>query len=167
MRDELTPEFLQDADRKTVSVDVPLRAASSLLVIDRNGAQIKLLTGVRKKTLTFMPGLTVFPGGAVDESDGKSTPASPFNPSTYAALRLRTDASDNALNAYGLAALRETQEETGIEIEGLLHLRLVARAVTPSYRPRRFDTLFLQSIDHMFEPSHACKPLAISKLSNG
>ncbi len=141
MREELTPEFVQEADKKTVRADVPVRAAASLLIIDTSDNELKLLTGVRKKTLAFMPGLTVFPGGAVDEADA-STPPSFFQALTLDALRMRSVESDTSLNAFGMAALRETKEETGIEIDGLSCLRLVARAITPPYRPRRFDTLF-------------------------
>lgn len=163
---EITPEFLVEGDRQTVAEIVPVRDAATLIVIDRDAMPSRALTGVRKRSLAFMPGLTVFPGGAVDKADGGIRIASDFSTETKRRVTLRTSGlSESHARAFGLAAIRETYEETGLMlgikgraspaqheswqafydnslIPSLENLYLVARAITPPYRPRRFDTRF-------------------------
>jgi 8-oxo-dGTP pyrophosphatase MutT (NUDIX family) len=135
------------------------RDAATLLVLDRSGAEPKLLMGQRHHGLRFMPGKFVFPGGRVEPQDYLasigSTMAAPVTGKLLKALSGRP----HPQRAYAMAhaALRETQEETGIVIargagdrEGediarapkFDHFSFLARAITPAGRPRRFDTRF-------------------------
>jgi 8-oxo-dGTP pyrophosphatase MutT (NUDIX family) len=166
MRREVTPEFIEAADRKTTAHNVPVRNAATLLLVDWGKKTPHLLVGKRKSTLAFMPGLTVFPGGASDVTDAAMESADELSPETKHRLRLRASSlSQRGARGLALAAIRETFEETGVMYgikqkpasfpsedwkafaehnvtPVLSDLHLVARAITPSYRPRRFDTRF-------------------------
>lgn len=134
------------------------RDAATLLVLDRLAAEPKLLMGKRHESLKFMPGKFVFPGGRVEPQDYLATAGCQIpKPITEKLLR-RVKGISHPQRAYALAhaALRETQEETGIELCGqtnrrdgrnvlspmLCCLSFLARAITPPRRPRRFDTRF-------------------------
>lgn len=132
--------------------------AATLLVLDTSGTEPKLLMGQRHHKLKFMPGKFVFPGGRVEPKDylatiGASLPSAMVEKLTHDA---RTVPHPQRALALAHAALRETQEETGIVIgngadtlespgagrpdfSGFAYL---ARAITPPRRPRRFDTRF-------------------------
>lgn len=134
------------------------RDAATLLVLDESGAEPKLLMGQRHHKLKFMPGKFVFPGGRVEPKDylatvGSSMPAPMIDKLTRAA---KGRPHPQRALALAHAALRETQEETGIVIGGgpkaaeggpaappdFSDFIFLARAITPARRPRRFDTRF-------------------------
>lgn len=134
------------------------RDAATLLVLDDSGPEPKLLMGQRQFGLKFMPGKFVFPGGRVEARDYLATIGSTMPAPMRSKLLRYVKGPAHRQRAYALAhaALRETQEETGIVIgpgartaivagpaaphfEGF---SLLARAITPSRRPRRFDTRF-------------------------
>jgi len=124
--------------------------------------------GQRHKSLAFLPGKFVFPGGRVSIADRRLKVSSDLNPLTRDCLLtgMRGRPSEGRARALALAALRETFEETGYLVgqrrnnsvpsrskewrpffdEGvaprLEKLRFVARAITPPDRVRRFDTRF-------------------------
>jgi 8-oxo-dGTP pyrophosphatase MutT (NUDIX family) len=111
-----------------------------------------------------MPNRYVFPGGRVDPADTHIPVATPLD--RHVKARLLKAASLQRAQALGVAAVRETFEETGLIIgekyqgkigevpkhwqgfldQGLapaLHLLdYIARAVTPPGRPRRFNARF-------------------------
>ena len=132
------------------------RDAATLLVVDTSGAEPKLLMGQRHHGLKFMPGKFVFPGGRVEPQDYLASVRSRMPGPIRAKLLRHLSGSPHPQRAYAMvhAALRETQEETGIiigkgtrigasdalpDFEGFA---LLARAITPAGRPRRFDTRF-------------------------
>jgi 8-oxo-dGTP pyrophosphatase MutT (NUDIX family) len=132
------------------------RDAATLLVLDTSGSQPKLLMGQRHHGLKFMPGKFVFPGGRVEPKDYLAGTGARMNEVIRAKLLLHLSGTSHPQRAHALlhAALRETEEETGIVIgngartgpgnaspdfEGF---SLLARAITPAGRPRRFDTRF-------------------------
>jgi 8-oxo-dGTP pyrophosphatase MutT (NUDIX family) len=144
--------------------------AATLLILDRTtGGPVRVLMGKRHMRHRFFPGAFVFPGGKVDASDSRVTLADDYHPDVLTKLmhQMRGRPTATRARAFGVAALRETYEEAGIFIGTALHdakparsvsftgfaeagvlpslapLRLVARAVTPPNRPRRFDTRFL------------------------
>ncbi len=145
----------------------PIRDAATLILLDRSESEPKVLMGRRHHAVRFMPGKYVFPGGRVEPEDGRVNVAGTYAPHVERSLQARVARpSITRARAYGLAALRELAEETGLligeaEMEGfharseswkafaeasvfpsLEGLHLVARAITPPGRPRRFDTRF-------------------------
>ena len=120
----------------------PRDAATFILV--RGGREVMM--GQRSKGHVFMPDKWVFPGGRVDPGDARAKAATELNPETEALLRKGT-LSRRPPRAFALAAVRETLEEVGLTLGGpdgpeLDKLSFVARAITPPYRPRRFDARF-------------------------
>lgn len=119
----------------------PKDAATLILV--RGGREIMM--GQRGKGHVFMPDKWVFPGGRVDPGDARAKAASELTAETEALLRY--GGVRRAPRAFALAAARETLEETGLTLgdeagPDLSKLALVCRAITPPYRPRRFDARF-------------------------
>ncbi len=144
--------------------------AATLLILDRSGSgDVKLLMGRRHMRHTFMPGKFVFPGGRVDPGDSRISNVLPYHPQVEARLSegLKNSKTAARVRAFALAAIRETYEEAGIFIgrkaeadqlrlgtgfeafaerhvqPDLGGMRMIARAITPPQRPRRFDTRFL------------------------
>jgi 8-oxo-dGTP pyrophosphatase MutT (NUDIX family) len=143
-----------------------LRDAATLLVLDASGATPKLLMGQRHHGLKFMPGKFVFPGGRVEPQDYLASIGTRMPAPIRAKLLRHLSGSPHPQRAHAMvhAALRETQEETGIVIgkgartgdrEGTADFEgfaLLARAITPAGRPRRFDTrFFVVSADRITE----------------
>ena len=141
--------------------------AATLILVDRSAAIPKVLVGRRHDKVVFMPGKFVFPGGRVDVADGRVPVAAPI-PKALEANLLKGSPKITAARARSLAvaAIREACEETGLCLgrvgngkmpalpgpwkpfadAGLLPdpsgLFLIARAITPPGRVRRFDTRF-------------------------
>jgi 8-oxo-dGTP pyrophosphatase MutT (NUDIX family) len=147
------------------------RDAASLIVLRGKGRDLELLAGRRPKTVKFMPGVWVFPGGAIDPED--KTP-----------WRVETAGGHlpPVLARSARAALRETWEEAGVLVgrpaaaasaptEHELHrlspveasyaargvsaaldtLTYIGRAITPTRVFRRFNTrFFLADGDSVF-----------------
>jgi 8-oxo-dGTP pyrophosphatase MutT (NUDIX family) len=147
------------------------RDAATLILIDRNGPKPKVLVGRRHDKVVFMPGKFVFPGGRVDKSDNRIPVAAPIPAALEANLmRGRPKTEPSRARALAIAAIREACEETGLCLgrrddsgrtakldgvwkpfadAGLLPdpsgLFLIARAITPPGRVRRFDTRFFSA----------------------
>ena len=120
--------------------------------------------GQRHPSHKFLPQRYVFPGGRVDGQDGRVRSASEMHPAV--AAQLARTAPRGRSRSIAVAAIRETFEETGLIIadrdplphrpapkgwEGFfsggyapaLHrLEYIARAITPVFRPMRFDARF-------------------------
>jgi 8-oxo-dGTP pyrophosphatase MutT (NUDIX family) len=154
--------------------------AATLILVDRSSTTPKVLVGRRHDKVVFQPGKFVFPGGRVDKSDNRVPVAAPI-PSALEQNLLKGSPKIAASRARALAiaAIREACEETGLCLgrkgdgaiphldgpwkpfadAGLLPdpsgLFLIARAITPPGRVRRFDTRFFtadaSSIAHRVE----------------
>ena len=126
-----------------------------------------------------MPGKYVFPGGRVDKSDNRIPVAAPISAELEAnLLKGSPKIAPSRARALAVAAIREACEETGlclgrkvdkpVKLEGAWKpfteagllpdpssLFLIARAITPPGRVRRFDTRFFtadaSSIAHRVE----------------
>src|SRR5580704_16821717 len=83
------------------------RRAASLILLRRGESGPETLLGRRSRTARFMPGVYVFPGGAVQRSD-----AIPWLGEASA----NGDARQSRLRISARAALRETFEETGFVV---------------------------------------------------
>ncbi len=156
------------------SPNMPPKDAGTLIILDTSGAEPRVLMGKRHMGHAFMPGLFVFPGGRVDKADGDARVASELHPVVEAKLidNFRGKPTRRRARAVALATLRETYEEAGLFVGkkgavGQTHddwsafdehdiapslepLRLVARAITPPGRTRRFDAWFFATfVDHI------------------
>jgi len=141
----------------TKPVPVRARDAASLILLRGEGRDLELLAGRRPLSVRFMPGVYVFPGGAVDREDARPWQS-----------EIDIDAWPPRLMRCARAALRETWEEAGVlfgrvgnasralrsatpvaeayaaagVIAGFDRLRYVGRAITPARVFRRFNTRF-------------------------
>jgi 8-oxo-dGTP pyrophosphatase MutT (NUDIX family) len=154
--------------------------AATLILVDRTAAIPKVLVGKRHDKVVFMPGKFVFPGGRVDKTDNRVPVAAPIAKALEEnLLKGRPKITASRARALAIAAIREACEETGLCLgsksngaapalqgawkaftdAGLLpdpsSLFLIARAITPPGRVRRFDTRFFtadaSSIAHRVE----------------
>ena len=133
------------------------RDAASLILLRGAGDDLEVLAGRRPLHVKFMPGVYVFPGGAIDPPDRIAW-----------SVEAGTEALAPKLRHSARAALRETWEEAGVLIgrtdgsplpapaalpiehayrdRGLVAamdaLTYVGRAITPSHSARRFNTRF-------------------------
>ncbi|MFU0504544.1 NUDIX hydrolase [Pseudaminobacter sp. NGMCC 1.201702] len=144
------------------------RDAATLMLLDRQGGEVRVLMGRRHARHAFMPGKFVFPGGRTDPSDSRIPVIDGMHPADEAKLIATTArASIARARAIALSAIRETYEEAGLligrrqpfatpkhdwqgfvehEVQPTLRpLRFIARAITPPGRVRRFDTRFLSA----------------------
>src|ERR1700747_3597643 len=157
----------------------PLDAAT-LILVDRAGPIPKVLVGKRHDKVVFMPGKFVFPGGRVDKADNRVPVAAPITRELEENLQKGSPKINTArAKSLAVAAIREACEETGLCLgrktegaapkldgawkpfadTGLLPdpsgLYLIARAITPPGRIKRFDTRFFtadaSAITHRIE----------------
>ena len=133
------------------------RPAATLMLLDGSGGgEPRVLMGRRHGRHDFMPDKWVFPGGRVDPADRRGAAVSELGGEVAATLARAFPRRPTLPRALGIAAVRETWEEAGLALgeprEGgappaadLFALELVARAVTPPYRGKRFDTVFFSA----------------------
>ncbi len=146
--------------------------AATLIVLRRDADATRVLMGRRSEGHAFMPGAMVFPGGRVDRADWRAPTADALQPMVQEKLLANMGNADpRRARAIALAAIRETYEETGVLIgrkvdtvprsrapgwrpfleagvvPTLSPLRLIARAITPPGRTRRFDARFFAVFD--------------------
>ncbi|HEX9210661.1 MAG TPA: NUDIX hydrolase [Bradyrhizobium sp.] len=147
------------------------RDAATLILVDRSGTIPKVLVGKRHDKVVFMPGKFVFPGGRVDKDDYRVPVAAPIASELEANLAKGSPKTPpSRAKSLAIAAIREACEETGLclgrkaqdNVEGKVpklegnwkpfadvgllpdpsSLFLIARAITPPGRVKRFDTRF-------------------------
>ena len=155
----------------TAKLARPKEAAT--LIVVRAGPKPTLLMGKRATSHRFMPNKFVFPGGRLDLTDQRLQVPGDLSRPVMERLRkaTRKTVNDRKLRGLALAAIRETFEETGLIIgrpasrtvitthpvwrdylaygaePPLEHMDFIARAITPAYRTRRFDTRFFMIHD--------------------
>ena len=155
--------------------------AASLVLVRRDRDAVRVLMGKRSDSHVFLPGRFVFPGGRVDVADQRLHVATDLRPEVLA--KVAAGITTARARALGLAAVRETFEETGLLVGARAHagvrtrskawqrffshgvlprleaLNFVARAITPPGRPRRFDARFFmadaEEIAGALDPSSA------------
>lgn len=140
------------------------RDAGSLILLRPTKAGPKVLMGRRPPQQAFMPDIFVFPGGAVERTDGMVESSTDYHPAVEEILKRHS--TPYRARGIGLAAIRETFEETGLLVgqkgesfksappatwsafaqnrvkPRLDILRLIARAITPKGQPRRYHARF-------------------------
>jgi 8-oxo-dGTP pyrophosphatase MutT (NUDIX family) len=133
------------------------RDAASLILLRGDGDELEVLVGRRALSARFMPGVYVFPGGAIDPPDRRAW-----------SIERGAQTLPPRLTHAARAAIRETWEEVGVLVgraqtgpaseapaaaietayreRGLCaaidELVYVGRAITPSHSFRRFNTRF-------------------------
>lgn len=114
--------------------DAPLPRDASTVMLLRDGADgIEVFLQRRVGEMAFAAGVTVFPGGRVDPSDGDRENGWSGPPVSWWAKRFGVD-EPRAMAAV-CAAVRETFEECGVLLAGPTHDSVVAD--TSSYRQAR------------------------------
>jgi 8-oxo-dGTP pyrophosphatase MutT (NUDIX family) len=110
------------------------RPAASVVLLRHGGKHagraLEVLLLKRTERAKFMPGVWVFPGGAVDPEDG---------------------ASEAGFRA---CAVRELSEESAIELPADAELVLFSRWITPVVVTRRFDARFFMALAPAHSPPH-------------
>lgn len=111
------------------------RPAAGIVLLRRGGKHseraLEVLLLKRSAEAKFMPGVWVFPGGAVDEADGEGEPA------------------------FRACAMRELAEESGIELPAGEELVLFSRWITPEVIATRFDAWFFLALAPAHTPPRA------------
>jgi 8-oxo-dGTP pyrophosphatase MutT (NUDIX family) len=106
------------------------RLAATIILLRRGGKHtergVEVLLARRADSQSFMPGVWVFPGGAVDEGEEAAA-----------------------------CAIRELEEETGISLGDGGELHPWMRWITPEVVPVRFDTLFFVGLAPPHSPPKA------------
>jgi 8-oxo-dGTP pyrophosphatase MutT (NUDIX family) len=119
------------AERLNLGEPSTPRPASSVILLRRGGAHgdraLEVLLLKRSAEAAFMPGVWVFPGGAVDPEDGDGE------------------------EGHRACAVRELSEEAGIDLAGPEELVLFSRWITPEMVKTRFDAWFFLAL----APPHA------------
>jgi 8-oxo-dGTP pyrophosphatase MutT (NUDIX family) len=120
------------------------RPAASVVLLRRSGRHnergLEVLLLRRSQEARFMPGVWVFPGGAVDPADGEG------------------EAS------YRACAARELTEESGIVLPAEEELVLFSRWITPEIISTRFDAWFFLALAPAHTPP---KPDGVETIEAG
>ena len=155
-----------DSDnQKVVAKILRPKDAATLVLVRRDTDAPRVLMGRRHGNMAFMANKYVFPGGRIDPADQRLRVASDLRPE----VSRRTGVSETRARGLALAAIRETFEETGTLVgeraqtvpktrapawkaffaHGIMprldRLELIARAITPPNRTRRFDARFFMA----------------------
>ena len=158
----------------------PRHAATLILTRPRAAGAPEILMGKRSAAHRFMPNKYVFPGGRVDVADSRLAHHTDLRPEVLA--RVARHGGERLARALARAAIRETFEEAGLLLgrpaaapcrssapgwsqffglgfePDLSALTYVARAITPPYRDRRFDTrFFIADADALAEPPETAR----------
>jgi 8-oxo-dGTP pyrophosphatase MutT (NUDIX family) len=105
------------------------RQAASVILLRGGGERLEVLLVRRTPKARFMGGVWVFPGGAVDQSEGEGD------------------------DAHRAAAVRELYEEASVKLADPRQLIKFSRWITPAEVKIRFDThFFLASLPQGQEP---------------
>ncbi|HAD24907.1 MAG TPA: NUDIX hydrolase [Alphaproteobacteria bacterium] len=172
----------QQKSQNTQQIKKPGRAvrpkdASTLIIVRRDRAVPEILMGRRSDGHDFLPNKFVFPGGRVDRGDNMVKPHSDLRPEVQS--RLLKGCSPTKARALGMAAVRETFEETGLIVgrhtgqpmatrsavwtsfsqggvaPALDIMSYIGRAITPPFRHKRFDArFFMTDAEHIAGDLH-------------
>jgi 8-oxo-dGTP pyrophosphatase MutT (NUDIX family) len=144
-------------DKRRATVVRP-RDAASLILLRGEGEGLEMLVGRRSLSARFMPGVYVFPGGAIDQSDRVAwsvearaeTMPPRLAPPARAAIRetweevgvlVGRPAEGSAANGVATTPVERAYLEKGV-VASMDRLTYVGRAITPSHSFRRFNTRF-------------------------
>ena len=140
--------------------------AATLILVRQNRKGPEILMGQRSRRAKFVPGSYVFPGGRLDDHDWHALPATPLDAPVD---KMGARGKAKKARALGMAAIRETFEETGLllaqdgdvgdaddetwremrtlgKAPDLSRLTYIARAITSPYSPIRFHARFFMAM---------------------
>jgi 8-oxo-dGTP pyrophosphatase MutT (NUDIX family) len=161
-----TPPFDTDNEKIVAGALRPKDAATLVLVKRENGI-LRVLMGKRHGNMAFMANKYVFPGGRMDPGDARISAGGNLKP--HVLEKLIKHVSPQKARGLALTAIRETFEETGVlvgeksqakprskteawrrffsygVVPRLDRLEMIARAITPPNRTRRFDARFFMA----------------------
>jgi 8-oxo-dGTP pyrophosphatase MutT (NUDIX family) len=121
------------------------RPAATIILLRRGGKHahrgVEVLLVRRNPEARFMPGVWVFPGGVVEDSErGGGAGGEPT--------------VEEEERAHRACAVRELEEEAGIALPDDAELRAWSRWITPEVVPSRFDTRFYVALAPPHSPPH-------------
>ena len=140
------------------------KLAATIVLLRNTGDRAEILMGKRSAKHDFLPSVYVFPGGRVDPCDSIAPALGDMRARTRTILE--NAMSPRRARACVLAAVRETYEETSLILGEKAHtsqikygpswqdfhaqgylpilsnIEVFARAITPPYHDKRFDTWF-------------------------
>jgi 8-oxo-dGTP pyrophosphatase MutT (NUDIX family) len=127
MSEERAPSRGRDAVPEGSQAPPTPRPAATIILLRRGGKHaqrgLEVLLARRADDQSFMPGVWVFPGGAVNDGE-----------------------------EYAACAVRELEEETGIALAADAEVHPWMRWITPEVVPVRFDTLFFVGLAPAHSP---------------
>lgn len=118
------------------------RPASTLVLIRDGDSGIETFLMRRPITMKFAPGMSVYPGGALDEGDFEAAVTEALDPGFACTNAARASATEREFRALLACAIRETKEEAGVEFTDARDVVLADHWVTPEHESRRFDVRF-------------------------
>ena len=118
------------------------RPASTLVLIRDGESGVETFLMRRPLTMKFAPGMSVYPGGALDDSDFDAAITSTLSQELAEINGRRASASAREYLALLACAIRETFEEAGVEFADARDVLLADHWVTPEHESRRFDVRF-------------------------
>ncbi|MCP4036931.1 MAG: NUDIX domain-containing protein [bacterium] len=130
------------------------RDAASLLIVRERKSGPQVLMGRRPTKDRFMPDVFVFPGGRVDPGDARLDVRADLP--ALECRRFLGRVSPQRVRMLGVAAIRETFEETGLLLgeqgpgeicPDLAPLEYIARAITPAESHIRYHARFFMVRD--------------------
>jgi len=153
-------------DEKHVPGVLRPKDAATLVLVRKDTDEARVLMGCRHAAMAFMANKYVFPGGRLDPGDQRIAVEHDLRPEVMA--RAAQGITTARARGLALAAIRETFEETGILVgetgkpprtrspawrrffaHGIVPrldgLDMIARAITPPNRSRRFDARFFMA----------------------
>jgi 8-oxo-dGTP pyrophosphatase MutT (NUDIX family) len=163
------------------------RDAATLIPIRLAAGRREVLMGRRAKQHKFLPNVYVFPGGRLDNSDGRLQTLTDLRPLVQRQL-VQTGGQAQG-RALAIAAVRETWEETGLVlgeirdkqlVPALDRLEFLLRAITPAHNPIRFHARFFAAeigshesqfrsngelLDLEWRPVNACLTLPLADVT--
>ncbi len=121
----------------------PTPRPASTLVLVRDGEDgVETFLMRRPLTMKFAPGMSVYPGGALDDADFADPITETLDADFVENNAARASASVSEFRGLLACAIRETLEEAGVEIADPHDVVLVDHWVTPEHESRRFDVRF-------------------------
>jgi len=118
------------------------RPAATLVLIRDSGDGIETFLMRRPLTMRFAPGMSVYPGGALDDADFDSALTESLDAEWAEGIAPRASATAREYLALHACAMRETHEEAGVLFSDARDVVLVDHWVTPEHESRRFDVRF-------------------------